>query len=95
MTAAWPRAIVRVSQKESISEDVMEDTTTTMTTTTIEVDDGTDEDLRVHAWRAEQLERLGIPAWLADIVADRIDWHELAALVARGCSPRLALDIVR
>lgn len=64
-------------------------------TTSIEVDDGADEDLLVHEWRAEQLERLGIPGWLADIVADHIDWHEIAALVTRGCSPRLALDIVR
>jgi hypothetical protein len=49
----------------------------------------------IHDWRAEQLEQLGIPAWLAEIVADRIDWHEIAALVERGCPARLALDIVR
>lgn len=64
-------------------------------TTTIEIEDQTDEDLHVHRWRAAQLERLGIPGWLADMVADHIDWHEIAALVARGCSPRLAVDIVR
>jgi hypothetical protein len=53
------------------------------------------ERLLVHEWRAAQLERVGIPKWLAETVADRIDWYEIAALVERGCSPRLALDIVR
>jgi hypothetical protein len=53
------------------------------------------ERLLVHEWRASQLERVGIPKCLADVVADWIDWHEIAALVERGCSPRLALDIVR
>jgi hypothetical protein len=64
-------------------------------TTTIARDEAIDEDQLIHDWRAAQLERLGIPEWLADIVADRIDWHEIAALVERGCSARLALDIVR
>jgi hypothetical protein len=32
---------------------------------------------------------------LADVVADHVDWHEIAALVQRGCAPRLALRIVR
>jgi hypothetical protein len=26
--------------------------------------------------------------------ADHVDWHEIAALVHRGCRPRLALNIV-
>lgn len=64
-------------------------------TTTIDRREGTDEDQLIHDWRAAQLERLGIPESLADIVADRIDWHEIAALVQRGCSARLAVDIVR
>jgi hypothetical protein len=64
-------------------------------TTTIDRYGFTDEDQLIHDWRAAQLERLGIPEWLADIVADRIDWHEIAALVERGCSARLAVDIVR
>jgi hypothetical protein len=42
-----------------------------------------------------QLKRLGIPRPLADAVADHVDWHEIAALVQRGCAPRLALQIVR
>lgn len=66
-----------------------------MEETTITIDRAADEDLRIHQWRVEQLKRLGIPGWLARTVADRIDWHEIAALVEQGCSPRLALDIVR
>jgi hypothetical protein len=27
--------------------------------------------------------------------ADVVDWHDLAALVRRGCPPILALEIVR
>jgi hypothetical protein len=49
----------------------------------------------VHQWRLAQLTRLGIPRPLADVVADQVDWHEIAALVQRGCTPRLALRIVR
>ncbi len=49
----------------------------------------------VHQWRMAQLRRLGIPRPLADVVADHVDWHEIAALVQRGCTPRLALRIVR
>jgi hypothetical protein len=64
-------------------------------TTTIDRYEATDEDQLIQDWRAAQLERLGIPAWIAHIVADRIDWHEIAALVDRGCSARLALDILR
>jgi hypothetical protein len=48
----------------------------------------------VHDWRVSQLTRLGIPALLAEIYADRIDWHQIARLVRRGCPPRLALRIV-
>lgn len=51
--------------------------------------------LRVHNWRAEQLKRLGIPAALAEISADHVDWHQVARLVQRGCPPQLALRIVR
>jgi len=54
-----------------------------------------DDDLVVHAWRAEQLHRLGLHSVIAETFADLVDWHALEALVARGCSPELALDIVR
>jgi hypothetical protein len=59
------------------------------------VDSRTEEELLVQAWRAEQLRRLGVPRALADGFADLVDWHELAALVERGCPPELALEIVR
>ena len=53
------------------------------------------EALRVSAWRAEQLRRLGLPYTLADRFADLVDWHTLAGLIDRGCPPELALEIVR
>ena len=51
--------------------------------------------LLVREWRAEQLRRLGVARHVADAFADFVDWHELAKLVARGCPPDVALDIVR
>jgi hypothetical protein len=52
------------------------------------------DELLVHNWRVSQLTRLGIPDPLAEIYADRIDWHQVAGLVQRGCPARLALRIV-
>jgi hypothetical protein len=49
----------------------------------------------VHHWRASQLRRLGVPEAMAEIYADRVDWHQVARLVQRGCSPSLALRITR
>ena len=49
----------------------------------------------MHSWRVSQLMRLGIPGPLAEIYADRIDWHQVARLVQRGRPQRLALRIVR
>jgi hypothetical protein len=48
----------------------------------------------VHDWRVAMLTRLGIPRPLAETVADRVDWHEVARLVERNCPPSLALRIV-
>jgi hypothetical protein len=48
----------------------------------------------VHNWRVSRLTRLGIPETLAEIHADRIDWHQVARLVRDGCPPALALRIV-
>jgi hypothetical protein len=48
----------------------------------------------VHDWRVLQLMRLGFPATLAEVYADRIDWHQVARLVRVGCPARLALRIV-
>lgn len=53
------------------------------------------DEMLVHAWRADQLERLGIERLVAEAAAGLVDWHELARLVARGCAPALALEIVR
>ena len=46
-------------------------------------------------WRVSQLTRLGLPGPPAEIYVDRIDWHQVARLVQRGCPPRLTLRIVR
>ena len=48
----------------------------------------------VHDWRVSQLMRLGIPGTLAEVYADRIDWHQITRLVRHGCPARLALRIV-
>ena len=53
------------------------------------------ETLAVHAWRAEQLRHLGVPAVIADAFADDVDWHALAAMIERGCPLGLAFEIVR
>jgi hypothetical protein len=49
----------------------------------------------VREWRAEQLQRLGVPHILAQAFADEVDWHSLSALIERGCPLGLALEIVR
>ena len=59
------------------------------------VGDAPDEELSIHTWRAEQLRRLGLSRTLSEVFAGLIDWHDVAALVERGCSPELALEIVR
>ena len=64
-------------------------------TFTDDLDSETDEELLIHAWRTEQLGRLGLSRILAETFADLVDWHALAKLVERGCSPELALEIVR
>jgi hypothetical protein len=53
------------------------------------------EQLRVNAWRAEQLERLGVSTVMADAVGNSADWHDVARLVQLGCPPDLALEISR
>ena len=54
-----------------------------------------DELLRVHEWRAEQLEQLGFSRLIAEANAVVVDWHDVARLVVRGCSPELTLESVR
>lgn len=54
-----------------------------------------DEGILVHEWRIEQLQSLGLRAAVAEKFAALVDWHDIAALVERGCPPELALEIVR
>ena len=54
-----------------------------------------EENARVYEWRVEQLSGLGLSQLIASAVASFVDWHEIARLVERGCSPDLALEIVR
>jgi hypothetical protein len=55
----------------------------------------TDEEQQVIEWKLEQLEKLGVSRIKAALFAGFVDWHDIAALVSRGCSPELALEIVR
>ena len=54
-----------------------------------------DREQLVQDWRVSQLTRLGIPVPLAEVYADRVDWHQIARLVRRGFPPRLAMRIAR
>jgi hypothetical protein len=55
----------------------------------------TDEELAIQAWRANQLRRLGLSDAHAETFAGLVDWRKIEALVASGCPPELALEIVR
>jgi hypothetical protein len=55
----------------------------------------TDEDQLVLDWQVERLEQLGVSTIKASLFAGYVDWHEIAALVGRGCPPELAIEIVR
>jgi hypothetical protein len=54
-----------------------------------------EQDNAVHKWRVARLTRLGIPQPVAEAAAGHLDWHQVAALMQRGCPPRLALRILR
>lgn len=43
----------------------------------------------------KRLACLGIPWPVAEAAARHVDWHQITALVQRGCPPRLALRILR
>ena len=47
----------------------------------------------VHKWRVARLTCLGIPWPVAEAAAGHVDWHQITALVQRGCHQRLALRI--
>jgi hypothetical protein len=53
------------------------------------------ESCAVHAWRVNQLTRLGLSQAAAEAVADKVDWHEVARLVQRGCPAALAVSIIQ
>jgi hypothetical protein len=53
------------------------------------------EQARLRAWRAEQLQNLGISNVIASAAANVVDWHEVAYLIQEGCPPELALQIAR
>jgi intergrase/recombinase len=48
----------------------------------------------VRAWRVTRLIDLGLPLPTADAIAGRVDWHDVAKLVARGCPVMLAVAIL-
>jgi hypothetical protein len=48
----------------------------------------------VHDWRVSQLARLGLAWPVAEAIADRVDWHDVAKLVQRGCPAALAVTIL-
>lgn len=48
----------------------------------------------VHAWRVNRLAHLGLAWPVAEAVADRVDWHQVAKLVQRGCPVALAVTIL-
>ena len=51
---------------------------------------------RIESWRAEELERAGYEPRAAGRIAVRhdVDLHTATDLLARGCSPELALKIL-
>jgi hypothetical protein len=49
----------------------------------------------VTSWVTLRLEELGVTPGLASLAADRrLDWHQVAALVAAGCAPDTAVEIL-
>jgi hypothetical protein len=67
----------------------------TALTPEVDYDPYDEEELKIQEWRADQLRRLGVPRLLAAEFAGGVDWHDVAALVRRGCPPLLALEIAR
>ena len=53
------------------------------------------DELRLLAWRREQLQALGASHSLVDAYAELVDWHDVSELVEQGCPPDIALEIVR
>jgi hypothetical protein len=51
----------------------------------------------VESWRATELERAGYPPAIAAELASRtdVDLHLAVEMLTKGCSPELALNILR
>jgi hypothetical protein len=51
----------------------------------------------VESWRATELERAGYPPAIAAELAARtdVDLHRAVEMLSRGCTPELALSILR
>ena len=64
--------------------------------TTAETNVRPSEQELVERWRAEELERAGYPADLAEELSTRtdVDLHRAAELLKQGCSPELAVQIL-
>ena len=64
--------------------------------TTAETNVRPSEQELVERWRAEELERAGYPADLAEELATRtdVDLHRAAELLKQGCTPELAVQIL-
>jgi hypothetical protein len=60
-----------------------------------DVEPFSEEELRLLAWRREQLGSLGVSRRNVDAYSALVDWHDVALLVQRGCPPDTALEIVR
>lgn len=55
-----------------------------------------EETRRLLEWRRERLLRLRVSPLLAELGAvGRVDLHELERLIARGCPPDTAVEILR
>jgi hypothetical protein len=91
MTTQQEAAIVSASTEDSNEGGAMNESVIPAD----DVDRSVEEAIAVHAWRADQLRRLGLPSILADTFADEVDWHSLSALIERGCPLGLAFEIVR
>jgi hypothetical protein len=81
-------AIVLATEREQRKE-------ATMDAIDVEMTELTAEEVRIYEWRVEQLAALGLSRLIAMLFATRVDWHDVASLVHEGCSPELALEIVR
>ncbi len=62
---------------------------------TTEIIERESERAKVESWRLHVLIEAGYPPPLAErLAASEADLHEAAALVGRGCEPRLAAEIL-